>query len=278
MSSVQNVFIRDYLDKLNVSVTLGGFQRVWNDWRDMDYMPNYNKFYLIVSGQGMVCIDGKEYYPTAGQLVMMPAGVRQSYTFINENTYTKYWCHFTAKVGEMNLFDVLKVPCLVDVPDLSVPRRLFEELLEAYQSAELSAVIRIKAKLLELIAYYIDSAEVEQIRIGSSGKLKELKGIVDYIEGNLSLDITVESLAKRMHVHPNYFIRLFKKNMGITPIQYLINRRVEAAKAMLYSTDDPLTIIADRTGISDIYYLSRLFKEHTGFTPSEFRQLSGRNR
>lgn len=267
-------FIKDYLSNLNVTINIAGYQKVWPDWEDMDYTPNYNKFYLICDGEGYIKIGDKEYYPKAGQFVLMPSGLKQSYSVINENTYTKYWCHFTAKVGEMNLFDVMTLPFIIEVKDFSVPEQLFKELLENYFSNETTSAIRLKGKLLELIAYFIENAVVERIKLMPSDNIEKLNMVLNYIESNLSKNITVEDLASMLHLHPNYFIRIFKKYLGTTPINYLIKKRIDAAKMLISSTEDTLSVIAGKIGIDDIYYLSRLFKEYTGFTPSEFRKMS----
>lgn len=273
MGKNSETFIKDYLSNLNVAVDIAGFQRVWPDWRDMDYTPGYNKLYLICDGEGYIKIGDKEYYPKAGQMVLMPSGVKQSYSSINDNPYTKYWCHFTASVYNMNLFDVVMLPYIIDIEEFSKPEEIFRSLVNNYESKQFASAIHLKSKLLELIAYYLENTIIESIKLMPSNNLEILDLIINYIDSNLKDHITIESLANMVHVHPNYFIRLFRKYLGTTPINYLIGRRVEAAKRLLSSTEDTVSAIAEKTGISDIYYFSKLFKERTGFTPTEFRKL-----
>ncbi|MDG0791511.1 AraC family ligand binding domain-containing protein [Cohnella ginsengisoli] len=99
-----------YLSNLQVNVTALGFNPVWSDWRGIDYTPDYNKFYFITDGEGWLKIGDRELYPKPGQLALMPEGVRQSYSAINDKPYTKFWCHFTAKIGTINLFDLIRLP------------------------------------------------------------------------------------------------------------------------------------------------------------------------
>jgi AraC family transcriptional regulator, arabinose operon regulatory protein len=276
MAVDNQAFIKNYFSNLNVKVTIAGFQKVWPDWRELDFVPGYNKFYLICEGEGYIKIGDKELYPKAGQLVMMPSGIKQSYSAINDNPYTKYWCHFTAKVGEMNLFDVVEVPNIIDVDDFAKPVGICRELVDCYESNDLIAAIHLKSKLLELITYYLENSIIENINLVPSGNLEKLNLVANFIEENLKEHITIEELAGMVHVHPNYFIKLFRKYLGTTPIKYLIARRIECAKLLLRTTEDSLSVIADKTGVMDIYYLSKMFKEHTGFTPTEFRRRFGK--
>ena len=106
MDNTQQRLIQLYLDNLQVRITEVGHKQVWSDWRDLDYTPDYNKFYLICDGEGWLKIGNKEYTPKRGQWFLMPQGMKQSYSYTEGPRFTKYWCHFTAKVGENNLLDL----------------------------------------------------------------------------------------------------------------------------------------------------------------------------
>src|SRR5690242_5784985 len=99
MNDNEKHLIKSYLSNVQVNVTLAGYSNVGPEWRDIDYTPDYNKFYFICEGEGCLKIGDKEYLPKPGQMFLMPQGIQQSYFTINENSFTKYWCHFTAKIG-----------------------------------------------------------------------------------------------------------------------------------------------------------------------------------
>ncbi|MDG0791526.1 AraC family transcriptional regulator [Cohnella ginsengisoli] len=68
------------------------------------YLSNFhNKFYFITDGEGWLKIGDRELYPKPGRLALMPEGVLQSYPAIYDKPYTKYWCHFTAKMFKKHL-------------------------------------------------------------------------------------------------------------------------------------------------------------------------------
>ncbi|MCX7843505.1 MAG: AraC family transcriptional regulator [Clostridia bacterium] len=273
MEQKKKLLMKNYLSNLKITMGEAGYIKVWPEWRDMDYTPQYNKFYLICSGEGWIRIGDKEYYPKPGQMFLMPQGVKQSYSTLNENTFTKYWCHFNAKIGDANLFDVIMLPSFININDMSVPEGYFKKLIESNSSQEFTSSLKINAAILELISYFIDNSVVERINITSSQTVEKLGFIVDYIENNLRESITVEKLAKMVHLHPNYFIRIFKKHFGSSPINYITQKRVEAVKRLLETTDCTLGQAAEQVGVKDVYYMSKLFKGYTGYSATEYKKI-----
>jgi len=94
---------------------------------------------------------------------------------------------------------------------------------------------------------------------------------VQYIHANYNLNITLTDLANAALASCTYISHKFKEKMGVSPIRYLQQVRLENAKRILLTTDSPIGEIAALTGFSDPLYFSRIFKEATGTTPTQFR-------
>ncbi|MFD0693653.1 AraC family transcriptional regulator [Paenibacillus sp. GCM10027628] len=271
MDNAQQQLIRLYLDNLQVHVTAMGHNQVWSDWRDLDYMPDYNKFYLICDGEGWVKIGDTEYAPKPGHWFLMPQGVKQSYSYTDGPRYTKYWCHFTAKVGENNLFNLLKVPVFLEPGKDGEPKQLFRELLSCNAGTSLTAPLLVKAAMIKLIAYYVEHAAADRAGVEPAAVSEPLQAVIEHIHLNYDRNLTIDELAERAHLHPNYFIRVFKRRFGTSPIQYVNRKRIEEAKWLLTSTNLMLAEIGTKVGIPDISYLSKLFKSTTGLSPTAYR-------
>jgi AraC-like DNA-binding protein len=93
----------------------------------------------------------------------------------------------------------------------------------------------------------------------------------DIIDTQFAMEWDVAALAHEVYVSPDYLRQLFRAEYGEPVIHYLINRRIEYAKALLRETDDAVAQIAEASGFHDPYYFSRVFKKHTGHAPSEYR-------
>lgn len=110
MDTMQQQLISDYLGNANLRLSIAKLDKVSQNWRYYNIRPPYNALYFIREGEGWIKIDDREYRPAPGQIVLMPAGSTQSFSVVSENTYRKYWCHFSAFVETFQLFQLIDIP------------------------------------------------------------------------------------------------------------------------------------------------------------------------
>lgn len=103
--------------------------------------------------------------------------------------------------------------------------------------------------------------------------MARLEPILEYVQLHHGEDLQLEDAASAMGLNKEYFCRLFKKNMGITHLQYIYQVRAAAVCRDLELTDDPIGEIAQRHGFRDSKTLNQYFKELYGCTPSEKRKF-----
>lgn len=265
--------LNHYFSNMHVGLIVAAFTKCPELWSDIDYTPDYNKFYFILEGEGWLKVGEQEFYPKPNQLCLMPAGVKQSYSNINKNTFTKYWCHFSAKIGELNIFSVVKTPLIINVENTGILENLFQKLIYHYNNSTFTSSLYSQAVLIEILAFFLENISEEEIFINSSSSIDKLEKIFLYIENNISEDISIKQLAKMTNFHPNYFIRFFKKHTGISPAHYINKRRMEKAKNLLTLNNMSVTYIGESLGFNDLYHFSRMFKTYTGFSPTEYRKI-----
>ena len=92
-----------------------------------------------------------------------------------------------------------------------------------------------------------------------------------YIQTHLHQKLTLQSLAEHLGFSPTYISHHFKKETGMSPVQYILQQRLLRAQYLLRTTGTPIKEIADAVGIPDCSYFTKMFREHTGTTPSEYR-------
>lgn len=264
--------LTNYLSNLQVDLFMADYNLCSPDWRDMDYTPDYSKFYFICEGEGWLKIGDQEYYPKPGELFLMPEGVRQSYSYISDQPFQKYWCHFSAKVGDINLFKILELSHVCTKVDRDVVKELFSGLTMYAKSDAVYAHLLAKSKLMELFCYFIMNIDLDEITFNNLTSIEKLTNILSYIDLNIDRNFSIQELAEISCTHPNYFIRLFKQQMGVPPIQYITRKKIEKAKELLSSTPSSVSEIADQLGFNDLFYFSKQFKKNVGLTPTEFRK------
>ena len=93
----------------------------------------------------------------------------------------------------------------------------------------------------------------------------------EFIEAHLEKSIALRELAGIARLSSSHFARAFRQSAGVSPHDYLMQRRVARAQDLLGSTDLPLSEIAIACGFADQSHFSRRFKERLGITPSRYR-------
>ena len=97
-----------------------------------------------------------------------------------------------------------------------------------------------------------------------------------YIEKHYLENIQVAELAKSLYLNPQYFSRLFKKEMNISFSEFLLLYRLEKSKDMLIHTDLPIYAIASNSGFTDSSYYCKTFKKYVHISPLKFRNQQKR--
>ncbi|MDF2723907.1 MAG: AraC family transcriptional regulator [Paenibacillus sp.] len=261
--------LRTILSNMNADVIIADIQTVNASWRRDNFVHTFNRMYYILEGEGRIEVGGDVYYPKPGQLVVMPCNVRQSYSTISDQVYRKYWCHFTARVGSRDLFDMFRFPVCIDVGEPAEVERWFRQLIKRNNSESPTSILTIRASMLQLIGYFVENS-LKRVQLPSA-PADRMSRVLRYIEEHLDEKITVEHLAGLVHYHPNYFIRAFHSVFGCSPIQYINRMRLDKARQLLHS-DMPIGAISRAVGI-DPHNFAAMFKSCTGFSPRAYRKL-----
>ncbi len=103
-------------------------------------------------------------------------------------------------------------------------------------------------------------------------KILKLKAVLGLIHENYKDEITLEDMAMVTGLSRQYFCKFFKDMTKLTPVQYLLQYRMEQAVKKLRITDFPVNQIAYLCGFNDVGYFIRVFKAAYGVSPAEYRK------
>lgn len=98
-----------------------------------------------------------------------------------------------------------------------------------------------------------------------------VSSVQTYISAHYGEQLSLDQLAQQFYLSSSYLSRLFKRETGTTLTTYLQNVRIEAAKNLLRTTALKSYEVAERVGINDPVYFSRIFKKITGLKPKDYR-------
>jgi len=262
-----------YLSNLHVNLYIADYIECDENWREQRHMPEYNKLYFICDGNGWVETGDKSIFPKTDDLVFIPANKPHAFSYINDNYYKKYWCHFTATIGQKNIFDIFDVPNVIKIEkDKSYLLKLFQDLVRYDRVENIDAILKAKAILLQIIAYFMETTNAKELKIFQSSSIEKLEQLLAYIDKHLNEPMTVEELADIVHLQVNYFIKFFKSHLGNTPMNYVKHQRLEKAKRFLLDTPMHISKVAEKVGYTDVSHFSNQFKRYAGMAPSQFRK------
>jgi AraC-like DNA-binding protein len=100
----------------------------------------------------------------------------------------------------------------------------------------------------------------------------QVNKIIRYIDEHIDTGLRVRDLGLQVKLSVSRFSKGFKISFGQPPYDYVLTRRIEAAKRLISNTDEPLSQVAHACGLSDQAHLSKVFKRIVGTTPLKWRQ------
>jgi len=259
---------------LGVTYYIGGLTSCGTWWGSEDTVCRYSKLYFPVSGEMEIEIDGKIYKGKPGELYLIPEGLKHSFRLTKKQKLKKYWFHFSLfPVDLKNAFETYNIPFCIKVEDTEKTEDCFKEVTSLAEENTFTSKIRLYGKIFELLSLYFEHAEKNGVQVKLTDEIMPpLTFVAQYMTDNMQKDITLEELATLTNLHPNYLIRSFKKQFGVTPMRYLNDLRLEKIVSLLCGSDLSLKEIMKQTGFTEPAYFSGFFKQKTGYSPREFRK------
>ncbi len=158
----------------------------------------------------------------------------------------------------------LKVQADGEPPAFAAYRLGRDDMLVAPTAKELAA------KIYRLIVFGTSEQVNEEAWRGGIPRAR-LRKVFDYVRSHLSDSVKVPDMARRAHLSEAHFAREFKRTLGETPLEYVTRCRVEQAQRLLRHSDLKIGEIARRVGLRNASHFAKVFREHMGMTPSQYR-------
>ena len=157
---------------------------------------------------------------------------------------------------------------------------LINKLIRVCSSGDTGKSIYADLSLKELIIRLLQSQHLQQVdaEAGTNGNGTRLHYLLHYIHENITEKILIDSLCRKAYLGRNAFFKLFREQFGVSPLEYINNKRIKMAKQLLADTDSNITEISRQCGFTDVNYFVRLFKKAEGITPGSWQQCLRRQK
>ena len=275
MDPTPQALVRYVLQHLTVKTNVCSFQKHETGYLLQSRMvPDYN-FIHVTRGRVVWVIEGRNYPLAPCDLVIVPPHVEhRAYSLTRRITLNSIHVEVTLPGGQ-DVFALLSPPRFQHVPAGSK--------LDAYLRGEASEYARPSAAdtglmlpcwapliVRELFRF---AAERGLLRHRQADPL--VAAMLEHLDRCIARPVRLAQLAERSGFSAQHLNRLFRRVLGVTPLQYLARTRMEQAAALLREGRWTVNAVARKVGFEDPYYFSRLFHRHHGQSPSRFRAAAG---
>jgi AraC family transcriptional regulator len=130
--------------------------------------------------------------------------------------------------------------------------------------------LETKGILLQLFARFVGQESISSL--GKNAHFTRISITLQYIHAHFQDELTVKELADLAHLNPDYFSRIFQESVGLRPITYIHQLRIQKAQHLLLFSDLSQDEVAYAVGFSNRTYFAKVFKEHTGHTAGQYRR------
>lgn len=224
-------------------------------------MTDRKQWGLVLKSQGrtIYTANGQRILSDSTHPVILPKGC--SYSWICEEPGLCQVIQFDA-VG----MDKMLYP--LEISDNSRLLTTFDRVAKALAKGTMAGQMECRQLLYGALAALADQGQREYV---PSGKQKLLQPAVDHMNTcYFETDITNDTLAERCGISTVYFRKSFEAVYGISPIKYLNDLRMRKARALLESDYASIGQVAESVGYSSIYHFSKMFRQYTGLSPTEY--------
>lgn len=249
-------------------------------WADRNYLTRrqqHESFLMLytVKGCGIVKTAGTEFQLPAQHASVIDCHDPHEYFTAGDN-WEFFWIHLNG-TAILPLFGALfpdTVHAVATADHNDLPGR-FTEILNCSMENNAAGSIRVSS-IIHALFDMLFSCMIETGHTGQKkNHMEDVERIVDFIKDHYAEPITVDDMIADIHISKYHFIRIFNRLMGTTPYSYLTNYRITMSKKLLYSTNMPVSEIAEKCGFLDTSNFITQFKKHTGQKPLQYRNDFG---
>ncbi len=255
------------------------------------HMQEFFEINIITRGKGIHYIENNFVDARVGDVFIIPPMVRHGYTggagfdvchilikdeFIDKNkrdlqTIPSFFTLFTAEPllraqTQKALYLKLSAKQFEDI------KELLHKLMNHHKKYTPSDALIRNAFAIVLITLLCKAYTENSQRDVDDNIYTHLLNAISYIHENYQKKVTIDELAEIAHLSRSSFVQKFKEICKMTPLEYITERRIEAAEKLLINTKLSFMDIAFRCGFYDAAHFTRSFFKHNGIRPSEYRK------
>lgn len=280
----------EQVDAMDFIVLNLGHACTVNPWGHRDISSPFIRLYYIKQGRAVLHLPEGDMEATAGHMYLIPSYVPHSYEC--EPGFDFYYLFvFQWLERGVGVFQTYDFPYQVRsneatqllfenycnlYPQLNLPSQdaakfdahpSYREYVQAYMQMAHYERLQLHGLVEILFSYFVKQAKLRAVMSDV-----RMAGLMKYVQEHMEDPLSTEELARHACVTKCHLIRMFRSSLGVTPLRYITQCKVQHAQTLLLRTDLSVKQVGEAVGFKDISYFIRLFRRQLGFTPQEYRE------
>ena len=223
---------------------------------------------VCLEGEGIFIIDDKIYRFSRNSITFIPSSIPHIAQSLNDSP--SKWKYLT--IDWEKLFGYKEISIFPNIVNNNDNMALLVELIykevEKKESDYLSVVTHLFKALFQQLMRYVTTESAQHHADSDNDKIY---AAICFISSNYNQKFSIDNLAAANNYSVNYFRKIFKKYTGMSPLDYIINFRLQVASSLLRNTSKSILEIAEDSGFQTLSSFNRYFKKKYGTTPSKWR-------
>ena len=220
------------------------------------------------SGIAHYRINGRKYQISAGNVLFLRPGDVYTGTTDTESLCSFISCGFLLEANDPDSAAILSnLPSIFRCSRSSHMEQCFSELIRIRALPQTGSLIKFRSLILDILWLLMDD---EKRRSMHSTHYQTIADIIETMRCHYERTYSLTELCEMASLSSSHFRTLFKQMTGCTAKQYQIQLKIEKAKDLIVSHTCNVAQAADAVGFTDPYYFSRVFRQLTGKSPSEY--------
>ncbi len=249
----------------SLHVTEAGYTKVGPSWSHLATFFPYYRMYYITKGAAKMFMHDETLELTPDRLYFIPAFSITGAECPREMEH--FWMHFNLDITTISYLTIYKPALFVEAQPLD--KELFRLVRENFDASDDGAhapnTLACQSLAKYLFSRFLPSGNV-------SSESANFIPVLEYIDRHLNSNISNTDLCNIMCLNETYFSNVFTKQFGISPKQYILQKRIGSAARMLVETDKTVKEIAFEFGYDNEMYFNRIFHKITGSAPGKYRK------
>ncbi|MGL4991302.1 MAG: AraC family transcriptional regulator [Sarcina sp.] len=278
-----NIFKNTKVEDSNYGLLYISKSKFENDWHSTAHFHPFTEIFYITSGSGTFLLDDKIVKVSVGDLILINPnclhteksacdGLPLEYIVLGIDAPVNFFKNRSSICLDNSCFQLFSIVKLGQKTHILNYLNLLLEEAEIKDEHFDTACQNILSLIILLVVRNSD------VNINTKGTINnklnlECMKIKNYIDSHYADNITLDYLANLAHINKYHLVHSFSKQLGVSPINYLISKRIEESKSLLKTTNYSVRDIASIVGFSNSSYFSQIFKKTTGYSPLKYRGI-----